>query len=162
MGEAELILAVFDGSQALTEEARELARQIAKTGVTSVAVCNKCDLGVNALDEETAACFTETVTLSAKDGMGMEELRQTVERLFCDGALDLRNDAIVSDARQQAALVRSRETLSEALEELRVGLPLDLCCVGIECAMSALGEVDGREIGEEIVSEIFSRFCVGK
>jgi tRNA U34 5-carboxymethylaminomethyl modifying GTPase MnmE/TrmE len=45
---------------------------------------------------------------------------------------------------------------------MRAGMSLDACCVGVECAMSALGEVDGREIGEEIVADIFSHFCVGK
>ena len=52
--------------------------------------------------------------------------------------------------------------LERALEDMRAGMSLDACCVGVECAMAALGEVDGREIGEEIVSSIFSRFCVGK
>ena len=46
--------------------------------------------------------------------------------------------------------------------DLDADLPLDLCCIGMERALSALGEVDGRELGEEIVAEIFSRFCVGK
>ena len=48
------------------------------------------------------------------------------------------------------------------MRDLELGVPLDLCCVAVESALSALGEVDGRELGEEIVAEIFSRFCVGK
>ena len=60
------------------------------------------------------------------------------------------------------AVPSSAAALSSALEDLRADIPLDLCCVEVENALSLLGEVDGRELGEEIVSEIFSRFCVGK
>ena len=56
----------------------------------------------------------------------------------------------------------SREEMEASLADLQAGLPMDLCSVGIEQALSALGEIDGRELGEEIVAEIFSRFCVGK
>ena len=65
-------------------------------------------------------------------------------------------------APQYAALSAACENLGAALDELAADVPLDLCCVTIEGALSALGEVDGREIGEEIVAEIFSKFCVGK
>ena len=65
-------------------------------------------------------------------------------------------------SRQYAAICASAEALERALEDIKCGMALDLCCIGVEGSMSALGEVDGREIGEEIVSEIFSKFCVGK
>ena len=68
----------------------------------------------------------------------------------------------MTGARQYASLVSSSAALTSALEDLRADLPLDLCCVAVENALSLLGEVDGRELGEEIVSEIFSKFCVGK
>ena len=58
--------------------------------------------------------------------------------------------------------VDAADALDEAVRDLELGVPLDLCCVTIESALSSLGEVDGRELGEEIVAEIFSRFCVGK
>ena len=82
--------------------------------------------------------------------------------MFIDGDIDMANDAVVTGARQYASLMLAREHLDRAISDIRAGFSLDACCVGVECAMSALGEVDGREIGEEIVAEIFSRFCVGK
>ena len=68
--------------------------------------------------------------------------------------------AVISVA--YAAISSAAELLDSALASLEAELPLDLCCVNIECAMSSLGEVGGRDIGEEIVGEIFSKFCVGK
>ena len=69
---------------------------------------------------------------------------------------------MVTGARQYAALRMATEALTQSLSDLESGMPLDLCCIGMEQALSSLGEVDGRELGEEIVAEIFSRFCVGK
>ena len=92
----------------------------------------------------------------------MEVLTDLVERLFTDGALDSRRDAVLTNARQHAAVLSAREAVSRALKMLREGYPIDLCCTDAEDAMRALGEVDGRTVSEDIVGEIFSHFCVGK
>ena len=89
-------------------------------------------------------------------------LSETVEQLFTDGKLDSRDGAILTNARQHAAVLASLESVRRALAALDSGAPIDMCCIDAEEAMSALAEVDGREISEDIVSEIFSHFCVGK
>ena len=61
-----------------------------------------------------------------------------------------------------ATVTQASEALARALDALNAGLPMDLCCVDLTAAMSALSELDGREIGEDVVNEIFSHFCVGK
>ena len=106
--------------------------------------------------------FSHKVKISAAAGSGFDILASTIDDLFIDGEIDVSSDAVVTGARQYAALVASGEALSSALDDLRADIPLDLCCVTVESAMSALGEVDGRQIGEEIVGEIFAKFCVGK
>lgn len=68
----------------------------------------------------------------------------------------------MANARQYAALLRCKEALESTLAAFQDGLSEDICCSGIEEAMSALAGVDGREVGEQIVGEIFSKFCVGK
>lgn len=161
MSRAELILAVFDSSRPLTEDDIAMAKQIKETGVTAVALLNKSDSApcdMSALD----TYFENKLRVSAKDGDGFSELASLIDRLFIDGDIDVSRDAVVTGARQFASLSISDEALTSALSDLRADIPLDLCCVAIESALSALGEVDGRELGEEIVSEIFSHFCVGK
>ncbi len=161
MGRAELILAVFDSSRPLTEDDIAMAKQVKQTGVTAIALLNKCDsqtCDMSALE----GYFENSLKVSAKDGEGFEELALLIDRLFIDGDIDVSRDAVVTGARQFASLSYSDEALTSALSDLRADIPLDLCCVTIETALSALGEVDGRELGEEIVSEIFSHFCVGK
>ena len=141
-----------------------LAEKIGASGVASVALINKSDLCANPCRELLDICssFGKTVVISATSGEGFDALAAAVEELFIDGEIDIKKDAVVTGARQFAALNSCCELLCRALEDMKSGVSLDACCVGIECAMSALGEVDGREIGEEIVADIFSRFCVGK
>lgn len=159
---AELILAVFDGTAALTDEDVDLCRRIATSGKTAIALLNKNDCQMNesiALPREGVA---KILSVSAKSGDGFDELAQAVEALFVDGSISISEDAVVTGARQYAALLSAIESLRFVLDDLQNEVPLDLCCVGIQDAMASLGEIDGREIGEEVVSEIFSRFCVGK
>ncbi len=162
MSRAGLILAVFDGSRALTEEDLALAEQITLTGVPAIALINKSDRESLADMRPIRQRITHTLSVSAAEGTGFDALAETIDELFVDGSLELGRDAVVTGARQHASLMRAAESLESSLADLRAGLPLDLCCVGLEQALTALGEVDGRELGEEIVSEIFSRFCVGK
>lgn len=159
--DAELVLAVFDASRAPDREDEELISLLSAGNATVVAVLNKSDLGNGAV-EHYRARFTNCVSISAAMGEGMEVLTDLVERLFTDGALDSRRDAVLTNARQHAAVLSAREAVSRALKVLREGYPIDLCCTDAEDAMRALGEVDGRTVSEDIVGEIFSHFCVGK
>ena len=159
---AELILAVFDRSRALTDEDIELARSVTDSRGAAIALFNKSDVD-NACDMSAVEeLFKHKLNISAREGRGFEELSELIDSLFIDGEIEIGNDAVVTGARQYASLVASSEALGDALDDLRCGIPLDLCCVAVENALSLLGEVDGRELGEEIVSEIFSKFCVGK
>ena len=161
MREAELILAVFDGSTAPTDEDERLIERLSKSNVPVVAVVNKSDL-TGAVDTYYSTHFAHTVVFSAARGEGMDELVGLVERLFTDGSLDSRRDAVLTNARQYASALSALEAVRRGLEALRAGYPIDLCCTDAEIAMSALSELDGRAVSEDIVSEIFSHFCVGK
>lgn len=158
---AELVFAMFDASEEPDEEDLALCRELEARDASVVAVLNKCDLA-----EEIPLAYRErfanTVCLSAATGDGMEDLIATVERLFIDGGLDLRSDAVLSNARQHAAAIKAMRSLSAAVEALRAGYPVDVCCSDVELAMEAIAELDGRAVSEDLVSEIFSHFCVGK
>ena len=159
--DAELILAVFDGSVAPDEEDEALATSLSNTDATVIAVINKSDLGIAEQDFYTAH-FSHTVTLSAKEGEGTEELSALVESCFINGELDTKTDTVLTNARQKGAALSALEALKRAREGLALGLPVELCCSDCEAAMQAIAELDGRAVSEDIVSHIFSHFCVGK
>lgn len=162
---AGLVLAVFDGSREPDSEDKALVEKILERNAPTVVLLNKSDVfgnEINATLEKLLLPFEKRVYISAETGEGFEMLAKTVNQLFIDGTLDFDNDAIITGARQYAAISRAYDLLSGAIRDIEMGVSLDACCVEVECAMSALGEIDGREIGEEIVHEIFSHFCVGK
>lgn len=157
---AELVLAVFDASAVPDREVLAFLDRLHAVQGRVVAVLNKQDKSA-LFPRELLADFAHVVELSAATGE-IFALRQTVEGLFASAELDLRHDAIVSNARQYAALARAAEGLSRAIAALEDDVPLDASCVEVELAMGAVGEVDGRAVGEDIVADIFSHFCVGK
>lgn len=162
LAHAELILAVFDASREPDEQDFALCRLLEGAGAAVVAVWNKCDLTGYRIPAALRDRFANGVSVSARSGEGMEELASAVERLFLDGGLNLRQDAVLTNARQYAAAVKALQALDGALEALRQGCPMDICCSGVENAMSQLSELDGRAVSEDLVAEIFSHFCVGK
>ena len=160
---AELLLAVFDASRPIDADDIMLIERLEATDKCRIALMNKSDLTPN--DEAIALIkkhFSNAVEICAKSGTGFDVLGEMVDGLFIDGSIDMDNDAVVTGARQYSSLLLAEQALEGSLNELRAGTPLDLCCIGIEMAMREIGMVDGREIGEEIVAEIFSKFCVGK
>ncbi len=163
LSEAELVIAMFDATRALDVSDRDFIRRLTSHSGTVIAVLNKCDGKVNAdVKDEICGSFENTISLSAKTGDGYDELVAFIERLYIDGDINLREDAVVANARQYASIMQAIEKVSLSVASLDGGEALDLCCIGLEDAMSSLGEIDGREVTEDIVSQIFAHFCVGK
>ncbi len=163
---AELVLAVFDACAPLTDEDEALLNKLACHVGCVIGVLNKTDAAtheqVSSLQARLAPSVRKTVCLSAMTGEGFDALVETVEQMFIDGAIDLRHDAVVANARQHAALILACERLEQALSAIEIGLPIDLCCSDVEQAAEALAEVDGRAVSEDVVAGIFAHFCVGK
>lgn len=161
MEKADLILAVFDGSRPLDDEDRAIIELVKETKIPTIALINKSDL-TTALDiSEVKLHFEHCLTLSAKGG-DTDALRALVEALYTDETLRIGEEPIVSSARAHAALLRARQMLDCSLEAFASGFPADAASSDIELAIGALGEIDGRTVNEEIVADIFSKFCVGK
>ena len=117
-----------------------------------------------AMPEVTALVsgFEYICPLSASSGEGFDALESLIEKIYIDDKLDTGNDAIISNARQSAAVNSAIEALEIAIDAIEGELPLEICCAEVENTLSALGELDGRTVSEDIVSRIFANFCVGK
>ena len=166
MDEAELALVLSDASEP-DIEADELASALAEQGKAVVRILTKQDLLGNdpafaPVSPAEAREGMQTVHISSVTGEGFEALREAVERVFIDGDLRMGEEAVVFSARQAAALRETVSCLRTAAENLDAGLPYDICADDIRAAMSELGGLCGREMGEDVLTEIFSRFCVGK
>ena len=161
---ADLVLAVVDGSVPPTAEDLAVLRLAAKAP-RWIAVFSKCDLwdtktrSVGVIGQVGAPAAS--VSLSAVTGQGLDRLEAAVAELFPAGeAPD--SGSLLTDQRQEEAARRARDAVRRAKEALDAGLTPDAILTDAEEALDALGELTGRTAKEEIVSRIFSRFCVGK
>jgi tRNA modification GTPase len=159
---ASLILAVFDGSAEPDDQDEAFLKTLDGRKGEIIAVINKADLPENENISRIKACFTHTVNISCITGDGMKELTTEIERLFAVGVIDYDNEAVITNARQFAALCSSCDCVSEAVTALDRGMTQDIAGMDIETALARLGELDGRVIADAIVDDIFHRFCVGK
>ena len=161
MDEAELLLAVFDSSRPLTDEERAFLSHLKGSGKCVVVLQNKTDIS-HPMPSKEFADFEHVLSISAKTGVGLEALTALIERLFTDEKIRLGEDAVIASARQFAALSEARSALVRAQDAFRMGLYADIASSELELALAAFAELDGRTVSDEIISEIFRRFCVGK
>ena len=163
LAEAELILALFDSSREMTCEDEETLGALKNAKGAKIAVLTKCDKRHPEFKLD-ADGFDAVIEISAKEAPdeAVMKVSESVNALFLDDRISTSSDAIVSSARQHAALSSALSALERAIEAYRLGTPEDAAASDIEYALSAIGEIDGRSVSEEIVSDIFSRFCVGK
>ena len=157
--EAELAIAVFDGSKALNEEDIE-AINAAKAAKNSICVINKTDLPQVIEREVLEASFKDILTVSALTGEGLKALEQAVARLFPNPEAPA--GELLTNARQAEAVRRALGSLDAAQEALAQGYTADAVLTEAEAALDALAELTGRSVKQDITDRIFSRFCVGK
>lgn len=162
---AELILFVADASCPLSLEEKAFAKKTEDLNCEKICIINKTDLdsalGENDLAYLTAS-FGNTVSISAEKKTGLEDLESMISSLFNSEKLSLSNDALIWDSLQKASLDRAAELLFEAKKAIERSEALDAVGVLCEDALGEIRMVDGKDVSEDIISSIFSRFCVGK
>ena len=161
MDEAALILLVADGGAEWTREDADLIRAVADTGKPWIFVRSKADLDQRAVSVGLiGADAPPAVEVSAKTGQGLEELAAAIEGLFPRGQEDY--GRVIANARQAEAVRRALEGVERAGDALAMGVTPDALLTDVEQALSALGELTGQSVREDITDRIFERFCVGK
>ena len=156
---AELLLAVFDGSGELTPEDGAVAAEAQKRP-RRIALINKSDLPQRLDEGALRGSFEHILHVSAKTGEGFDAL----EKLLCElyPAPERRADAMLTNSRQADAVSRALASVRAGREAAEQLVTPDAALCEIETAMSALGELTGRTVREDITARIFERFCVGK
>ena len=158
---------MFDGNAVILcdtpdDKDAEFIKYLDTLSGVKVAIINKSDLGAMPEVTDLLGNFEYLCPLSASSGEGFDTLEALIEKIYIDDKLDTGNDAIISNARQAAAVNSAIEALEIAIDAIEGELPLEICCAEVENTLSALGELDGRTVSEDIVSRIFANFCVGK
>ena len=167
LAEADLVLAVCDGTQPLTEEDHDLLRE-ALAQADTILLANKRDLTDFTLPQPAANDAPNTLTvipLSAKTGDGLDTLETTLARraeTLLPQAAQSAAGELLTNQRQIQAAQRALDGVTRAKDALDLGMTPDALLTDVEAALEALGELTGRTVREDITARIFSRFCVGK
>lgn len=149
---ADLILTVLDATRPLSREDSELLLKTEHK--RRIVIINKCDLA----DSVPA----DGIRISAKTGEGLDVLTEKIRELYELGKIEQDDTPIVTNARHSAALTHAAEFLRGVADGAAAGIPSDILSIDLNNAIDALGEITGSVVSEDIVSEIFHSFCVGK
>lgn len=156
---AELVLMVLDGSRPLEPEDEDVATL--SDGRPRIVVVNKSDLAPAWEDAARLAGGDPVVRVSALSGGNVQGLVQAMADRFTSG-LPVGDETVGGNLRHRDALYRAREHVRKARETAVKGLPADFVTIDLRAAVDALGEITGSHITDEVVSRIFSQFCLGK
>ena len=156
MERAELVIAVVDGGGDVTDEDMEIIRA-AERARKGLVVLSKADLGHVCPPPGTKL---PCVTVSSVTGQGLDELEAAIKALF--PLPQVPAGEILTNARQAEAISRALESMDAAFAAMRDGCTPDIVLTETEEAMSAIGELTGRSVREDVTNRIFERFCVGK
>lgn len=152
---ADLIFLVLDGSREITERDEEVIKLADKT--KTICLINKNDLPQRAeFDNE----FLKTVYLSAHTGEGFDELYDFIYNMYSVG--DISEKIIITNPRHKQSLINAKGLIDGILSAMDTDTPFDIILGDIEVAISALGEIGGMTVSDEIIDNIFANFCVGK
>lgn len=159
--EADLILYVVDSSTELDENDYNILNIIKNR--KTVILLNKSDLDtVTDADSISKITDSKVISVSAKDNTGLDELSETIVKLFASGEIDYNDEVYVSGERNKEALEETLESLKLVKKSINEDLPEDFYTIDLMNAYEQLGKITGESVEDDLVNEIFSKFCMGK
>ena len=164
---ADLILAMFDVNTLLSEEDLEVIQEINKVRERkkkAIVIENKIDLKEKIERQKLFKLLNikEDVRISLKDKIGIDKLEEELVNSVFNGLVIPENGVIINNIRQADALKRAKSGLEYVLEGIKKKMPDDFLTIDLKEALDSLGEITGDSVNDEIINNIFSRFCIGK
>ncbi len=159
--DADLILYVVDSAAALDENDEQIIRMI--RGKKVIILLNKTDLETVTTKEAVLAKLKKPIVpVSAKEETGLDLLEQTIKDMFYAGNLSFNDEVYITNMRQKSALEAALESIRKVRESIRCQMPEDFFSIDLTDAYEELGKITGESAGEDLINEIFRRFCIGK
>lgn len=159
--DADLILYVVDASILLDENDREIIGLLRDK--KAVVILNKTDLKQVVFEEDLKELVEHPiVSISAKEEEGIDRLEQQIKELFFAGKITFNDEIYITNMRHKTALEEAKKSILLVENSIDMGLPEDFYSIDLMNAYEALGSIIGEAVGEDLVNEIFSKFCTGK
>lgn len=162
INKADLIISIFDNSRELEKEDYQILNMIKNK--KSIIVLNKIDLGKHVLEqkEEILNLNIPIVKMSAKMGDGIQSLYEKIINIFNMGEVELDNSMVITNTRHKNQIKKAKSNIKKAIDTINECLPIDIIGIYIKEALIELGIITGQNVSEDIINEIFSKFCLGK
>lgn len=159
--DADLVLYVVDASIPLDENDREIIKLLEDK--KAVIILNKTDLK-QVVEERDLRELADhpVVSISAKEKEGIDRLEQQIKEMFFEGNLTFNDEIYITNVRHKAALEEAKRSILLVEDSIEMGMPEDFYSIDLMNAYEALGSIIGEAVGEDLVNEIFSKFCTGK
>ena len=158
---ADLVLYVVDSSTPLDENDEEIMEML--KGRKAIVLYNKTDLDPAVSVEELKTKLDHPVIpVSAKEETGIAQLADTIKTMFFTGKISFNDEVYITNARHKEALEEAADSLAMVKQSIEDGMPEDFFSIDLMAAYGSLGKITGEEVGEDLVNEIFSKFCMGK
>ena len=148
---AELIIALFDDSRTFDDQDQKILDLI--EGKKTIILINKIDLGKNLIKENEFSTINET---------GLDKLYNKIEELFKLNELDCENTEIITNNRHKQQILYALEDVAKGRESLETHMPVDITAICLKDILERLAEITGENVSEDIINEIFKKFCLGK
>lgn len=160
--DADLIIYVVDSSTKLDENDEEIIKMVEEKKV--VVMLNKTDLKEVTSEEVLREKLPGKIIIpvSAKENKGLEVLEEALKNMFFEGKISFNDQVYITNMRHKAALMEAYEGLKQVRKSLEMQMPEDFYSIDLMGAYEALGTIVGESVGEDLVNEIFSKFCMGK
>ncbi len=159
---ADLIIYVVDASKELDENDDKILDLIRNKN--TIILLNKSDLDtvVTAGMMKERAGNIPVISVSAKEEQGIRELEEMVKEMFLKGEISFNDQIYITNVRQKNALSDALESMKKVIQSIDDGMPEDFYSIDLMDAYESLGSITGESVGEDLVNEIFSKFCMGK
>lgn len=159
--EGDLIIYVVDGSKELDDNDREIIKLI--NDKQAIILVNKSDMDtVINIDELKKDSNRDVILFSAKNGEGMDQLEEEIRNMFYSGKVTYNDQVYITNARHKEALENALESLKQVKNSVDAGMPEDFYSIDLMDAYTDLGLIIGESVEDDLVNEIFSKFCMGK
>lgn len=160
--ESDLIIAIFDSSKELTKEDTEILNLIKNK--KSIILLNKADLKsvLTENDERIKSVSKNIIKISALNKTGIDLLYKKISEMFNLNEINLDNNLLITNVRHKNIITKAIENVKKAIEALNMNMPIDIITIYIKDILEDLGEITGEVVTEDIINEIFSKFCLGK
>ena len=163
--EADLIIYIVDSSVDFDESDEDILEILKDKHF--IVLLNKSDLNMAVTEQEIKERLCdfsdyEVIKISALQHQGMEDFEEAVKRMFFKGEITFNNEVVITSMRHKEALMEAEESISMVKQSIKAGMSEDFYSVDLMDAYAALGRIIGEEVGDDLVNEIFEKFCMGK